>query len=335
MTSSARAGQAQPEALRFSQLKKQNFWSFSPLLLAMEGPIRKITRAHQSLPRGALKTQIQNFSLTCFYWVTGFARNVKCSKKKLEVSLTEGEGAKFKKWHNFFLRAVGFQGCVPRHCALKRNAEFPYLVKKVCSFSYNYALKRNTVFPNYLLDVQRIGKMGTSFFTMLCQMEGASLVIAAVKENDNFLYPQKKVMSLLRCATQAEELATSPHSAKKIKRRPCSHLHPPPSTITHQSHKCLGKAFLNYRGVCHSARKWNASQLQTTLERISELISCDKTSVHFDVHAGSSEIWIQPPELKSLISQGYLHGLCFEFCWGLPLRSTPVPQTWKPNCSPD
>ena len=58
--------------------------------------------------------------------------------------------------------------------------------------------------------------MGTSFFTMLCQMEGASLVIAAVKENDNFLYPQKKVMSLLRCATQAEELATSPHSAKKI-----------------------------------------------------------------------------------------------------------------------
>ena len=57
--------------------------------------------------------------------------------------------------------------------------------------------------------------MGTSFFTMLCQMEGASLVIAAVKENDNFLYPQKKVMSLLRCATQAEELATSPHSAKK------------------------------------------------------------------------------------------------------------------------
>ena len=142
-------------------------------------------------------------------------------------------------------------------------------------------------------------------------------------------------MSLLRCATQAEELATSPHSAKKIKRRPCSHLHPPPSTNTHQSHKCLGKAFLNYRGVCHSARKWNASQLQTTLERISELISCDKTSVHFDMHAGSSEIWIQPPELKSLISQGYLHGLCFEFCWGLPLRSTPVAQTGKPNCSPD
>ena len=167
---------------------------------------------------------------------------------------------------------MGFQGCVPRHCALKRNAEFPYLVKKVCSFSYNYALKRNTVFPNYLLDVQRIGKMGTSFFTMLCQMEGASLVIAAVKENDNFLYPQKKVMSLLRCATQAEELATSPHSAKKIKRRPCSHLHPPPSTITHQSHKCLGKAFLNYRGVCHSARKWNASQLQTTLEWMSDFI---------------------------------------------------------------
>ena len=62
--------------------------------------------------------------------------------------------------------------------------------------------------------------------------------------------------------------------------------------IKHQSHKCLGKALPSYRGVCHSARKWNASQLQTTLERISELISCDQTSVHFDMHAGSSEIWI-------------------------------------------
>ena len=120
-------------------------------------------------------------------------------------------------------------------------------------------------------------------------------------------------MSLLRCATQAEELATSPHSAKKIKRRPCSHLHPPPSTITHQWHKCSGKAFLNYRGVCHSARKWNASQLQTTLERISELISCDKTSVHFDVHAGSSEIWIQSTDYD-IICQG----------WPSPARSSQI-----------
>ena len=31
-------------------------------------------------------------------------------------------------------------------------------------------------------------------------------------------------------------------------------------------HKCSGKAFPNYRGVCHSAWKWNASRLQTTPE---------------------------------------------------------------------
>ena len=104
--------------------------------------------------------------------------------------------------------------------------------------------------------------------------------------------------------------------------------------IKHQSHKCLGKALPSYRGVCHSARKWNASQLQTTIERISELISCDETSVQFEMHAGSSEIWIQPPELKSLIFHWNLFGLGFEFGWGLPLRSTPVAQAGKPNCSP-
>ena len=163
MTSSAKPGQARPEALRFSQLKKQNFWRFSPLLLNMKGPIRKITGAHQGLPGVALKTQIQNFSLTCFYWVTGFARDVKCSRKNLEVSLKEGKCAKFKKWHNFFWRAVGFQGCVPRLCALKRNADFHYPVKKVCSFSYNYQFKYTTVFSTYLLDVRRIGKMGNLF----------------------------------------------------------------------------------------------------------------------------------------------------------------------------
>ena len=71
--------------------------------------------------------------------------------------------------------------------------------------------------------------MGTSFFTPLWQIECMSLVKAAVKENDNFLYPQKKVMSLLRCTGQAEKLATSPRSAEEFKRRSRSHLHPPPS----------------------------------------------------------------------------------------------------------
>ena len=123
---------------------------------------------------------------------------------------------------------------------------------------------------------------------------------------------------------------------EKIKRRPCSHLHPPPSTNTHQSHKCLGKAFLNYRGVCHSARKWNASQLQTTLERISELISCDKTSVHFDMHAGSSEIWIHVHRLWNLwfpkvtfmaYALNFVGGSLWDLLLWLKLGSQIVPQT--------
>ena len=55
--------------------------------------------------------------------------------------------------------------------------------------------------------------MGTSFFTPLWQIECTSLVIATLKENDNFLYPQKKVMSLLRCAGPAK-------NKKKEKLRP-------------------------------------------------------------------------------------------------------------------
>ena len=62
----------------------------------------------------------------------------------------------------------------------------PTLWKK-CSFVYNCPLKRYTVFPNCLLDVQRTRDMGTSFFTPLWQIECTSLVTTAIKENDNFL----------------------------------------------------------------------------------------------------------------------------------------------------
>ena len=165
---------------------------------------------------------------------------------------------KSKKWHNFFLRAVGFQSCVPRLCAQKRNAYFPDPVKKTCSFVYTCPLKRYTVFPNYLLDVQRTRDMGTVFFTPLWQIECTSMATTAIKENDNFLYPQKKVMSLSRCASPPSQRGNI------FKRRPRSHLMPPASTIKHSLHKCLGKAFPNYRGVCHSAWKWNASQLLST-----------------------------------------------------------------------
>ena len=40
MPSSAKPGQAQPEALRFLQLKKKNFWGFSPLVLTIERPLQ-------------------------------------------------------------------------------------------------------------------------------------------------------------------------------------------------------------------------------------------------------------------------------------------------------
>ena len=39
--------------------------------------------------------------------------------------------------------------------------------------------------------------------------------------------------------------------------------------------------------------------------------------------------------MKSLIFQGGVFGLRFQFCWGLTLRSTPVPQAGKPDGSPD
>ena len=143
---------------------------------------------------------------------------------------------KSKKWHNFFLRAVGFQSCVPRLCALKQNPKFPYPMKKVCSFLYNYPLKRYTVFPNYLLDVQRTGDMGTSFFTPLWQIECTSLATTAMKENDNFLYSQKKVMSLWRCADPPSQ------RGNLFKQRPRSHLHPPASTIKHSVAQVFGQS---------------------------------------------------------------------------------------------
>ena len=96
-------------------------------------------------------------------------------------------------------------------------------------------------------------------------------------------------MSLLRCAGPPSQ------RVHIFKQRPRSHLHPTPSTIKHSLHECLGKAFPNYRGVCHSSWKWNASQLQTTTESISELICCDEASVHLDnvMHARSGEVLIQ------------------------------------------
>ena len=211
---------------------------------------------------------------------------------------------------------MGFQNCVPRLCALKRNAYFPYPVKKTCSFVYNCPLKRYTVFPNYLLDVQRTRDMGTVFFTPLWQIECTSMATTAIKENDNFLYPQKKVMSLSRCAGPPSQCGNI------FKQRHRSYLQPPPSTIEHSLHKCLGKAFPNHRGVCHSAWKWNASQLQTTPELISKSICydeyyfCTKTAIlytpfrfriQFFVFKGNKSI----PKSSTWLPMNFLRSLFF------------------------
>ena len=65
-------------------------------------------------------------------------------------------------------------------CVLLR-ADFHYPVKKVCSFFYKCPLEHCTVFSNYLLDFEKTGNIGTSFFTPLWQIECTSLFIAALK----------------------------------------------------------------------------------------------------------------------------------------------------------
>ena len=60
MPSSAKPGQAQPEALRFSQLKKKNFWGFSPLVLTIERPLQIYQEAQDS-PKGSFQHLESNF----------------------------------------------------------------------------------------------------------------------------------------------------------------------------------------------------------------------------------------------------------------------------------
>ena len=215
MPPSAKPDQAQPEALRFSQLKKKHFSGFSPLVLTIERPLQIYQEAQDS-PKGGFQNLEFNFFAYLFLLSHRFCPGRSMLEKKTRNFPKGRKLAKLKKWHNFFLRAVQFQGCVPGLCALKKNAGLPYPVKKVCSFFYKCPFEHCTVFSNYLLDVQRIGKMGTSFFTPLWQIECTSLVIATLKENDNFLYPQKKVYVAFETCRSSTKLATSLRGAKKL-----------------------------------------------------------------------------------------------------------------------
>ena len=82
MPSSAKPGQAQPEALRFSQLKKKNFWGFSPLVLTIERPLQIYQEAQYS-PKGGFKNLEFNFFAYLFLLSHRFCQGRSILRKKL------------------------------------------------------------------------------------------------------------------------------------------------------------------------------------------------------------------------------------------------------------
>ena len=81
MPSSAKPGQAQPEALRFSQLKKKNFWGFSPLVLTIERPLQIYQEAQYS-PKGGFKNLEFNFFAYLFLLSHRFCQGRSILRKK-------------------------------------------------------------------------------------------------------------------------------------------------------------------------------------------------------------------------------------------------------------
>ena len=86
MPSSAKPGQAQPEALRFSQLKKKNFWGFSPLVLIIERPLQIYQEAQDS-PKGGFQNLEFNFFAYLFLLSHRFCPGRSMLEKKLEIFL--------------------------------------------------------------------------------------------------------------------------------------------------------------------------------------------------------------------------------------------------------
>ena len=81
MPSSAKPGQAQPEAVRFSQLKKKNFWGFSPLVLTIERPLQIYQEAQYS-PKGGFKNLEFNFFAYLFLLSHRFCQGRSILRKK-------------------------------------------------------------------------------------------------------------------------------------------------------------------------------------------------------------------------------------------------------------
>ena len=70
------------QGLRFSQFKKKNFSGFSLPLLTIEGPLTKMVRAYQDLPKGALNNQIHFLCLTVFFLSYRICRGCRLLKKR-------------------------------------------------------------------------------------------------------------------------------------------------------------------------------------------------------------------------------------------------------------
>ena len=83
---------------------------------------------------------------------------------------------------------------------------------------------------------------------------------------------EKSYVTFEMCRSSKKSSDLSSRRAGILKRRPCStFIHPLRQSNTSRTSVWV-KRFQNYRGVCHSARKGNASQMQTTLEWIGELV---------------------------------------------------------------
>ena len=95
----------------------------------------------------------------------------------------------------------------------------------------------------------------------------------ACEEKRQFPLPaEKSLCHFWNVQVQLKTSGLSSWRKETLKRFPCSHLHPPPSVIKHQSHKCLGKAFPKLPRRLLFCKRVNASQMQTTLDWISELV---------------------------------------------------------------
>ena len=81
MPSSAKPGQAQPEAIRFSQLKKKNFSGFSPLILTIERPLQIYEEA-QDPPKGSFQNLESNFFAYLFLLSHRFYQGRSIPEKK-------------------------------------------------------------------------------------------------------------------------------------------------------------------------------------------------------------------------------------------------------------